>query len=464
MLRRRTVSQLMTAAALAPLTVHGQGTPPLTRIAFGSCADQAKPQPIWDAVLADRPDLFLFVGDNVYGDSPATPPILREAYAPARGIDRLRQAAPRPSRTSQRGTTTTTAATTPAPSSPFKGEAKARVPEVLRDGRADDPRRARDGIYDSPDHWTGRHARAGDPARHPLLPVAAETYRPARGARQGALPARPRSGQDHAGRDAVDLARRASCASRPRSASSCRRSRCWPKATAGSAGATSRASARSSSTLIRDARANGVIFLSGDRHIGALYRETPPGVYPLTEVTSSGLNQIYWAANEPGPNRLGPLYAAANFGVIEIDWWDRSIGVGLRDAGGTVRRSATITTAPAGTTGIAHRVGTEDLQCICNCITMDVELEFEGFQWTTAIGRNAAGTAIPLPRSRACSAVAPASTTLRTARSRSAASGPWADQCRPLHACGLHGPGTARHDPDPPDQRPLHAWQGDTTL
>jgi alkaline phosphatase D len=41
---------------------------PLTRIAFGSCADEEKPQPIWNVVLAYQPQLFLFGGDNVYGD------------------------------------------------------------------------------------------------------------------------------------------------------------------------------------------------------------------------------------------------------------------------------------------------------------------------------------------------------------------------------------------------------------
>lgn len=40
----------------------------MSRIAFGFCADQAKPQPIWDAILAYRPELFIFAGDNVYGD------------------------------------------------------------------------------------------------------------------------------------------------------------------------------------------------------------------------------------------------------------------------------------------------------------------------------------------------------------------------------------------------------------
>ncbi|MGL6223915.1 MAG: alkaline phosphatase D family protein, partial [Steroidobacteraceae bacterium] len=41
----------------------------LTRIAFGSCAEGGKEQPIWEAVLASRPELFLFLGDNVYGDT-----------------------------------------------------------------------------------------------------------------------------------------------------------------------------------------------------------------------------------------------------------------------------------------------------------------------------------------------------------------------------------------------------------
>ena len=68
MFNRRTLAQLMAAAALAPASVAAQGRPPLSRIAFGSCADQAKPQPIWDAILAYQPELFIFAGDNVYGD------------------------------------------------------------------------------------------------------------------------------------------------------------------------------------------------------------------------------------------------------------------------------------------------------------------------------------------------------------------------------------------------------------
>jgi len=59
-------SLLILIAALLPLWVQAQD---ISRIAFGSCGHQDKPQPIWTAVLADRPDLFVFLGDNVYADT-----------------------------------------------------------------------------------------------------------------------------------------------------------------------------------------------------------------------------------------------------------------------------------------------------------------------------------------------------------------------------------------------------------
>ena len=36
------------------------------RVGVASCADQRQPQPIWDAVLTEQPDFFVFAGDNVY--------------------------------------------------------------------------------------------------------------------------------------------------------------------------------------------------------------------------------------------------------------------------------------------------------------------------------------------------------------------------------------------------------------
>ncbi len=40
----------------------------ITRIAFGSCAFQWAEQPIWNAVVAAQPDIYLSLGDAIYGD------------------------------------------------------------------------------------------------------------------------------------------------------------------------------------------------------------------------------------------------------------------------------------------------------------------------------------------------------------------------------------------------------------
>ncbi|GMJ10527.1 hypothetical protein like AT5G42370 [Hibiscus trionum] len=40
----------------------------LSRIAFGSCANQSAPQPIWDAINKFDPQVFIWLGDNIYGD------------------------------------------------------------------------------------------------------------------------------------------------------------------------------------------------------------------------------------------------------------------------------------------------------------------------------------------------------------------------------------------------------------
>ena len=41
----------------------------LDRITCGSCSKQQLPQPIWEAIVEDQPQLFIYMGDNIYGDS-----------------------------------------------------------------------------------------------------------------------------------------------------------------------------------------------------------------------------------------------------------------------------------------------------------------------------------------------------------------------------------------------------------
>jgi alkaline phosphatase D len=61
------------AGGLASLLVAGHGEvlasdKTLSRIAFGSCAKQQLPQPIWNVIGDARSDVFLFLGDAIYGD------------------------------------------------------------------------------------------------------------------------------------------------------------------------------------------------------------------------------------------------------------------------------------------------------------------------------------------------------------------------------------------------------------
>jgi len=42
---------------------------PLTKIALGACNRQSLPQPMWDVIEAQKPDLWIWMGDNIYGDT-----------------------------------------------------------------------------------------------------------------------------------------------------------------------------------------------------------------------------------------------------------------------------------------------------------------------------------------------------------------------------------------------------------
>lgn len=48
---------------------------PLDTLAFGSCANQDQPAPLWKTIDATNPDLFLFLGDNIYASHPTQKPI-----------------------------------------------------------------------------------------------------------------------------------------------------------------------------------------------------------------------------------------------------------------------------------------------------------------------------------------------------------------------------------------------------
>jgi alkaline phosphatase D len=344
MFKRRTITQLLAVTSLAPALMPGlakaQGRPPLSRIAFGSCANQTMLQPIWDAILAYRPDLFIFCGDNVYGDfNSADAANLKRAYQVAgeiAGYNKLRDTVPHLAVWDDHDY----GANDGGADFAHKTVAK----ELFLDFwnvPASDVRHKRDGIYDS--------RVIGPPGmqvqiilldvrwfRSPLRPTdrrgapGKERYLP------DPDPAKTMLGATQWVWLAEELRKPAELRLIVSSTQVLAEGHGWER------WGNLPLERQKLIDTIRDSGAKGVVLLSGDRHVGALYRETPTGLYPLHEITSSGLNMVYWAAKEPGPNRLGALYAAANFGVVDIDWWERRVTLSLRDDGGSVRRSVEI--------------------------------------------------------------------------------------------------------------------------
>jgi alkaline phosphatase D len=93
--------------------------------------------------------------------------------------------------------------------------------------------------------------------------------------------------------------------------------------------------------LLAKTRANGVIFISGDRHWAELSRLDRPGDYPLYDLTSSALTQKH-KRGTPTPNkyRADPrTYHFANVGLIRIDWklTGPAVTLQLLDVAGRVR-------------------------------------------------------------------------------------------------------------------------------
>jgi alkaline phosphatase D len=94
---------------------------------------------------------------------------------------------------------------------------------------------------------------------------------------------------------------------------------------------------------IRASGAKGVIALSGDRHVAALYRRRRGLTYPLHELTASSLNKPFVQDDsELASTQLGRVYTPVNFGMVEIDWARRTVGLSVRGLDGAAVRSLTV--------------------------------------------------------------------------------------------------------------------------
>ena len=81
--------------------------------------------------------------------------------------------------------------------------------------------------------------------------------------------------------------------------------------------------------LLANTSKSSFIVLSGDRHLGGMYSLRIKEGIDFFEITSSSLNKPGRNTNEPGPLRIGEMYAKENFGLIRIDLQRRKADIEL---------------------------------------------------------------------------------------------------------------------------------------
>lgn len=101
--------------------------------------------------------------------------------------------------------------------------------------------------------------------------------------------------------------------------------------------------------MLANRERSGMVMLSGDRHAGGIYSDATPSSKGeiMWELTSSSLNYSFSSterntAREPDPKRLTDFISEENFGLVEIDWDKRTFTMEMRGSEGETRVTRTV--------------------------------------------------------------------------------------------------------------------------
>ena len=91
--------------------------------------------------------------------------------------------------------------------------------------------------------------------------------------------------------------------------------------------------------LIDQSSSDSVLFISGDRHRGGLYQLTSASGKNIVEMTSSSLNLSFTNDEEAGPLRVGPTFVQENYGEMLLNKMTSKLTVNLKDNQGNIIQS-----------------------------------------------------------------------------------------------------------------------------
>ncbi len=305
----------------------------LTRIAFGSCMEETLPVPALRGVLATQPDLFLAMGDNLYGDDPADDPalpILTQAYrdlATNADFAALNRTVPILATWDDHDFGANDAGAI------YGGKTRA---EALFDGFWGDGALGQDhpGVY-------GAHLFGPKGQRVQIIMLDSRSFRSdLKDTDQRGAKGKERYVPDEDGaKTMLGEVQWAWLAEQLKQPADLRLIVSSVQVLADGHGYEAwhtlpRERARLF-RLINQTGAKGVVILSGDRHMAALYRQAGLVDYPLVELTASALNRSMRATNdEMSRQQIGPAYAPNNSGLMEIDWRGKSLRLSIRNEQG----------------------------------------------------------------------------------------------------------------------------------
>jgi alkaline phosphatase D len=355
--RNSPIHQLPARDYFAPAEVMPSGdgaeATSLTRIAFGSCANQDKQQPIWDAILAARPDLFLIIGDCIYGDTRDITH-LREQYvklATQPGLQRLRANSPVMAMWDDHDYGENDGGV----DYPIKDQSRQAFLEFWQEPSAS-PRWSRNGIY------TSRVFGPPGSRVQIIMPDLRYNRTPLTLHDLGATSYEAWEANKRASGAAV-CGPYARCADRAATMLGDEQWQWFEQQL--DVPAEIRIVASSLQVLadfpgweawinyacdhqrlievIRRKNASGVLFVSGDTHYAELSKLDLNVPYPLWDLTCSGLTEV-WDDDVPNANRVGTMVREENFGMIEIDWArpDPAIHLKAYDRFGTAKIAKTL--------------------------------------------------------------------------------------------------------------------------
>lgn len=285
-----------------------------TIIAFGSCNRQDLPQPLWSVIARHEPEVFVWLGDDIYGDSPDMS-VMRAKYAQQLSNPLYREFT---SRVAVIGTWDDHDYGLNDGGNEFSArEASQQAHLDFLGEPAASPRRQQEGIYASYVY--------GEPGRQiKVILLDTRYHRDPIGSNGTVLgeeqwewleaELRGSKAQIHLIGSSIQVIpeehRFEKWANFPRE-----RERLFE--------------------LIAETDAPGVIFLSGDRHIAELsVLEETDIDYPIYDVTSSGLTHTSRPREEANRHRSGPAVFDLNYGLVIADWAAKTVRLQVLDAGG----------------------------------------------------------------------------------------------------------------------------------